>query len=249
MNCTAKWAAGFLLLCAAAGAWAAGDGGMVRIAGGPFIMGGGDEADERPRHTVFVSSFFIDRDEVTRAAFAACVAKGACRAPSIVGLDDARSSLPVTGVSWEDARQYCAFTGKRLPSEAEWERAARGTDGRVYPWGNQADCTRANFGNYDGEGRCPSNPGHPVAVGTFAREAAIHDLAGNVWEWVADWYAVDYFARSPARDPKGPARGARRVVKGGACCSMFLLPRASNRMSFPPDYRDDDLGFRCARDG
>jgi formylglycine-generating enzyme required for sulfatase activity len=255
MKCIAKWPAGLLLLCGLANATgdrrAAADAavpdGMVAVAGGPFIMGGGDEADEQPRHRVILSAFFLDRDEVTRAQYAACVRAGACRAPAIVGTDDARSSLPVTGVSWDDARRFCAYAQKRLPSEAEWERAARDRDGRVYPWGNQPECSRANFGNYDGEGRCPHNPGHPVAVGSFAPNDAIRDLAGNVWEWVADWYAPDYFRHAPAHNPKGPERGTRRLIKGGACCSMFLLPRASNRLAFPPDYRDDDLGFRCAR--
>jgi formylglycine-generating enzyme required for sulfatase activity len=233
MNCTVKWLAISLLS------------GMVRILGGPFIMGGGEEADEQPRRTVVVSPFYIDQDEVTRAAYGVCVRAGACKPPAGARPDDATSQLPVTGVSWDDADAYCRWAGKRLPSEAEWERAARGTDGRQYPWGDEPDCGRANFGNYEGEGRCPANPGRPVEVGRYGGE--IHDLAGNVWEWVADWYDPRYYRRAPTVDPKGPRRGERRVVRGGACCSMFGLPRASNRNAFPPDYRDDDLGFRCAR--
>ncbi len=221
---------------------------MVRILAGPFVMGGGDEADEQPRHTVVLAAFDIDADEVTRAEYARCVAAGACRAPAVAGADDATAKLPVTGVSWDDADAYCRWAGKRLPTEAEWERAARGSDGRVYPWGDAFDCARGNFGNYDGEGRCPGNPGRPVAVGSYARVGeALHDFAGNVWEWVADWYDAHYYARAPGKNPKGPRRGERRVVRGGACCSMFGLPRASNRNAFPPACRDDDLGFRCAR--
>ena len=232
MNCTVKWLAISLFLD------------LVRVPGGPFVMGGGDQADEQPRRTVVVSTFYIDRDEVTRADYARCVAAGACPPARGATAADAASRLPVTGVSWFDAARYCRFAGERLPTEAEWERAARGTDGRIYPWGDEPDCARANFGNYDGEGRCPKNPGRPEAVG--ARGGEIHDLAGNVWEWVADWYDPTYYRHAPATNPKGPAHGARRVVRGGACCSMFGLPRASNRLAFPPSYRDEDLGFRCA---
>jgi len=206
-------------------------------------MGGGEEADERPAHRVTLASFAIDRDEVTRGEYAECVHAGACEAA--LGAD-AALRLPVTGVRWTDADAYCRFAHKRLPTEAEWERAARGSDGRIYPWGNQPDCAAGNWGNYDGEGRCPGNPGRPVAVGSYGGE--LHDLGGNVWEWVADWYDPAYYRRSPARSPSGPKKGTRRVVRGGACCSMLGLPRASNRVAFPPDYRDDDLGFRCASD-
>jgi len=225
--------------------------GMVLVPAGSFIMGDDDgEPDERPAHRVALAAFAIDRDEVTVAQYKGCVAAGRCRAPrGTVGADDE----PVTWVSWSDADAYCRFVGKRLPSEAEWERAARGSDGRRYPWGDDADCARANFGNYRGEGRCPRNPGRPVAVGRFPTGASpfgARDLAGNVWEWVADAYDARYYARSPSRDPRGasPTASSRRVVRGGACCSMFGLPRAANRLAFPPDYADDDLGFRCAAD-
>jgi formylglycine-generating enzyme required for sulfatase activity len=235
MNCTVERLIVFLLS------------GMVRILSGSFVMGGGPEADEQPRRMVRLSAFSIDADEVTRAEYAACVSAGACKPATGATPADAASRLPVTGVSWTDADAYCRWAHKRLPTEAEWERAARGTDGRTYPWGEEVDCARANFGNYQGEGRCPKNPGRPVEVGSYDPKSALHDLAGNVWEWVADWYDPRYYAHGPATDPPGPRKGERRVVRGGACCSMFGLPRASNRNAFPPDYRDDDLGFRCAR--
>ncbi len=236
MNCTVEWLVVSLVSV------------MVRILGGPFIMGGGPEADEQPRRTVVVSTFSIDADEVTRGEYAACVAAGACKPAAGAHAGDATSRRPVTGVTWHDADTYCRWAHKRLPTEAEWERAARGTDGRTYPWGEAPDCARANFGNYQGEGRCPHNPGHPVDVGSYGGDGGgLHDLAGNVWEWVADWYDAHYYAHAPSTNPHGPRHGERRVVRGGACCSMFGLPRASNRNAFPPDYRDDDLGFRCAR--
>lgn len=221
---------------------------QVAIPAGTFVMGDdAGEADERPAHRVRLSAYSIDRDEVTVARYRACVAAKRCAPPGgPQGGDDA----PASWVSHRDAAAYCAFAGGRLPTEAEWERAARGTDGRSFPWGAEPDCARANFGNYQGEGRCPNNPGVPVRVGSYPGGAApsgARDLAGNVWEWVADLYDPRYYARSPAADPPGPLRGERRVVRGGACCSMFGLPRSANRLAFPPDYRDDDIGFRCAR--
>lgn len=221
---------------------------LVLVPAGPFRMGGGEETDEQPGHVVTVAAFFLDRDEVTRSEYQRCVTAGACRAPTG---DTAAPEVPVTGVSWFDARDFCRFAGKRLPTEAEWEKAARTSDGRIYPWGNELSCGRANFGNYQGEGRCPENPGRPVAVGSYPSGNSaygVRDMAGNVWEWVADHYDPHYYRRSPASNPRGPSRGEKRVLRGGACCSMFGTPRAGNRLAFPPWYRDIDIGFRCARD-
>jgi formylglycine-generating enzyme required for sulfatase activity len=225
----------------------------VTIPAGPFTQGStkGDE-DERPMRKVTLKVFAIDRTEVTRADYAACVAARRCKlapagtsdpGPPVVGTpatlaapaaaDDPK--LPVTGVDWNDAQAYCRFAGGRLPTESEWEKAARGTDGREFPWGEEADCARANWGSFEGEGPCAGkNPGHPVAVGGYPSGASpygVLDLGGNVWEWVADKYD---------EDPK------RRVVRGGSCCSYFVAPRAANRNAWAPDHRDQDLGFRCA---
>ncbi len=226
---------------------------MVKVAAGPFDMGGAAddpdvEEDERPAHRVALTAFAIDRDEVTAAEYWGCVLAGKCR-PIVVMLDEA-PAWPAVHVRWTDAADYCRFAGARLPTEAEWEKTARGTDGRRYPWGNELRCTAANFGNFRGEGRCPQNPGKLTDVGRFDGDSpyGVRDLAGNAWEWVADFYAADYYRHTPAQDPHGPTRAATHVVRGGACCSMFGLPRASNRLALPPDYADDDLGFRCALD-
>ncbi|HXU62677.1 MAG TPA: SUMF1/EgtB/PvdO family nonheme iron enzyme [Polyangia bacterium] len=205
----------------------------VVVPGGPFTQGSTrGEEDERPARKVTLKPFAIDRTEVTRAAYAQCVEAAKCRAPAAAEGD---ANLPITGVDWNDAQAYCKFAGGRLPTEAEWEKAARGTDGRDYPWGNEVDCSKANWGSFEGEGPCAGkNPGHPVAVGSYPSGASPYgalDLGGNVWEWVADKY---------------DAEAGRRVVRGGSCCSFFVGPRASNRNAWAPDHRDGDLGFRCA---
>ena len=209
----------------------------VAIPAGPFTAGStrGDE-DERPVRKVTVKAFAIDRTEVTRGDYAVCVAAGHCKATAEKTAADApEAKLPVTGVDWNDAQAYCKFAGGRLPSEVEWEKAARGTDGREYPWGNDIDCAHANWGSFEGEGPCAGkNPGHPVAVGQYPTGVSPYgllDMGGNVWEWVADKYDED---------------PGRRVVRGGSCCTFFVGPRAPNRNAWAPDHRDGDLGFRCA---
>jgi formylglycine-generating enzyme required for sulfatase activity len=226
--------------------------GMVLVPGGEFLMGDDrGEEDEQPARRVHVDAFFIDRTEVTRGDYARCVAARACTAAT--QYPDATSARhPVVGVSWLDAAAYCRFAGRRLPTEAEWEKAARGSDGRRFPWGNEEDCDAANYGNFQGEGACEGrNPGRPVEVGARPRGRSpygVDDLGGNVWEWVQDWYGFDYYRHAPRRNPRGPRAGEGRVLRGGACCSMFVLPRVANRLRFDPRYRDADIGFRCARD-
>jgi formylglycine-generating enzyme required for sulfatase activity len=206
----------------------------VLIPAGPFKKGSNTGADdEKPLTTMTLPAFKIDRGEVTRAQYARCVAARKCAKPDQDLDKDA--ALPVTNVNWFEARAYCRFAGGRLPSEAEWEKAARGSDGREFPWGNELDCSRANWGNFEGEGPCAGkNPGHPVPPGQYPNGASpngVQDMAGNVWEWTADKYDDDL---------------NRRVVRGGSCCSYFVEPRAANRNAWDPNHRDGDLGFRCA---
>jgi formylglycine-generating enzyme required for sulfatase activity len=208
----------------------------VTIPGGAFTQGSTREDDERPVRKTAVKSFAIDATEVTRGAYAKCVGAHRCKPAGPLSADQVDDpKLPVTGVDWSEAQAFCRYAGGRLPTEAEWEKAARGDDGREYPWGNDADCARANWGNFQGEGPCAEkNPGHPVAVGQYAGGASpygVMDMGGNVWEWVADKYEDD---------PR------RRVVRGGSCCSYFVGPRAANRNAWAATYRDGDLGFRCA---
>jgi formylglycine-generating enzyme required for sulfatase activity len=216
----------------------------VSIPAGEFIYGDSQgEEDERPSRRLSLPAFQIDRTEVTVAAYGVCVAARACRAAAGPAKD---GRLPVAGVSYLDAAAYCSFVGKRLPTEFEWEKAARGVDGRPYPWGAELACERGNFGNFAGDGRCAEDgaAGRPVPVGSFPQGASpygVLDLAGNVAEW------VDGRAGTVAARTVGIPEPELRVLRGSGCCSILGLPRASNRMVLPASYRDVDIGFRCAR--
>jgi formylglycine-generating enzyme required for sulfatase activity len=199
---------------------------MVEIPAGEFLMGADTGfADERPQRRLYVRQFFIEKYEVSHRRFQA-----AGMLP-VSGLDPEYTllDLPVVGVSWFQARQYCEKVGRRLPSEAEWEKAARGTDGRLFPWGNFWDPALANDGHA------------PRPVGSFPHGASPYgafDMAGNVWEWVADRYHA----------PGAAYTQERRVLRGGAWSYAAVFMRTSYRRHERPDYSEHRIGFRCASD-
>jgi sulfatase modifying factor 1 len=225
---------------------------MVYVPAGEFVMGAADSDaqandDEKPQHTVSLDAFWIDRTEVTRAQYKKCVQAGACQVPyydSDFAASEARR--PVEGISWQAAAAYCQWVGRQLPTEAQWEKAARGTDGRIYPWGNQrATCEYAvmNDGSANGCGKHNTWP-----VGSKPRGASPYgalDMAGNTGEWVADWYDDKYYTDSPPQNPQGPPSGQLRVYRGGLYYSFATAIRASVRGSSVPDGRESNLGFRC----
>ncbi len=219
----------------------------VLVPAGRFTMG---DDEESPRRDVFVDSFYIDRFEVTTARYARFLAAtGSVHAPDeweTLTLP-AGGELPVVGVDWSDADAYCRWAGRRLPTEAEWEKAARGTDGRRYPWGDVQPTPRhANFGNAS-----PVTYGDGLAaVGTHGAGDSPYgasDMAGNAGEWVADWYA-ESFASGDVRNPSGPDGGEGKVIRGGGRYDPGDRVSAVKRFHASPEGRLDDVGFRCARD-
>ena len=219
----------------------------VRIPAGNFTMGDDDAA---PLREIYVDGFYIDTYEVTRSRYAKFLqATGSVRLPDDwkdAGVDST-GNLPVVGVDWRDADAYCRWAGKRLPTEAEWEKAARGTDGRLYPWGNDEPTpARANYGK---SATSPYNGGLSAVGSHDAGKSPyeVQDLAGNASEWVADWFA-ESFAHGDVRNPKGPERGVGKVIRGGGWDDPGERIKSTKRYYASPDNRADDIGFRCALD-
>jgi formylglycine-generating enzyme required for sulfatase activity len=220
----------------------------VLVAAGSFIMG-----DDRnsPRREIYVDEFYMDKYEVTVSRYAKFLqATGNLRPPEEWDRVDLGSGaeLPVVGVDWHDADSYCRWAGKRLPSEAEWEKAARGSDERQYPWGSDAPTPEhATFGKpYER----PVYKDGVTEVGRHSRGTSpfgLHDLSGNVSEWVADWYS-ESFPRAEARNPKGPEKGTAKVMRGGGWYDPPDRIVTTKRMYSSPGQRDDSSGFRCASD-
>jgi serine/threonine-protein kinase len=228
---------------------------MVYAPEGEFLMGSADSdtdagSGEKPQHTVYLDAFWIDKTEVTNAMYALCVDTGACSPP---GSNASYSRLsyygnsefdtyPVINVDWNDAKAYCEWAGRRLPSEAEWEKAARGTDGRKYPWGDGAP--DATLLNYSG------NIGDTTEVGSYPDGASPYgalDMAGNVWEWVNDWYDENYYRNTPSENPSGPDSGTYRVVRGGSWYfSGYNVRPADRNNRGEPTGTSGDIGFRCS---
>jgi formylglycine-generating enzyme required for sulfatase activity len=222
---------------------------MVPVIGGTFQMGClatdiACNSDELPLHPVDVSDFAIDETEVTQGAYDLCIRAGMCVAPPCSSWQPStKANWPVACVNWTEANNYCNWLGRRLPTEAEWEIAAHGNAGFIYPWGNATpDCTRANFT------LCSFSS--TQAVKSFIAGKSVfnaYDMAGNIGEWVFDWYGSYETPSGP--NPTGPPTGTQRVVRGGDYQAQSSVMRASHRMAIDPNTRVDDIGFRCAKPG
>lgn len=221
---------------------------------------------EGPQAEVFVPAFSIDRTEVTARAYAGCVRQGACRAAPEVRLDDepAARDLPVERVTWQEANAFCRWRGGRLPSEAEWEKAARGVGRRTWPWGEEWQARRANHGrslrlggsgpqsgadddNLDGTDGFASR----APVGSFVAGASAYgalDMAGNVWEWTSGHYSRDPPHGVTRMDPRGPLSADERTIRGGSYRSPPSDLRLTRRVGLSPGERLAGVGFRCAYD-
>jgi formylglycine-generating enzyme required for sulfatase activity len=242
---------------------------MIAIPAGSFWMGARADdhrasKDEKPRHRVTLDAFSIDRTEVTYLAYQQFLTGLETAGHRFCHPDEPRSEVhapethrlyitamdrPVIGVDWYDAFAYCNWAGKRLPTEAEWERAARGDDERLYPWGNEWDPQRANSdGKADGFRTIAPVGSFPTGASPYG----VLDMAGNVWEWVNDSYDAKYYRDSPERNPTGAELHWFKVVRGGSWTDLARDLRSSNRerrVRYAPTRRYDYVGFRCARDG
>ena len=231
--------------------------GMASIPAGPFEMGRShalpDDGlrwfpvllrDDQPIRTIDLDAFQLDRHEVVNREFAAFVRETGAKPPFYWPQGEppaGKEEQPVANVTWDEARAYCEWRGKRLPTEAEWEKACRGgLDEKKYPWGDD-DCSkeRAHYNSVDGPTTVCSH--EPNGYG-------LCDMAGNVWEWTADWYARTWYEDAPAKDPKGPATGEYRVLRGGSWADVEKFLTCAHRSYARPIERSPNIGFRCAAD-
>lgn len=234
----------------------------IVIPEGEFLMGANDAAgNERPEHKVWLKGYAIDQYEVTISLYAKFL-EAAKHGPPPTWDDEAVLSAgnrPAVGLTWPDAEAYCRWAGKRLPTEAEWEKAARGTDGRRFPWGHMqpfVDIANYNRGVWvsDAITLAPVTSGlegmsvrHGTKEGGKSPYGLFH-MAGNAAEWVADWYDREYYQKSPARNPTGPAGGEKHVIRGGSWADVPAGIRTTARISAEPDFQDRTVGVRCAMD-
>jgi eukaryotic-like serine/threonine-protein kinase len=232
---------------------------MRLVSAGEFIMGSDDGSaeNEKPEHVVYLDTYYIDKFEITNTLFKACVDMGICDSP----LDTQRynyeqyGSYPVSNINWHMAQNYCEWRDMSLPSEAQWEKAARGTDGRTFPWGANIDCANLYYVDYVfGVGwiRCEEGIKGSISVGSYEGGKSpfeIYDMSGNVAEWVFDWYDNAYYETSPRSNPWGPESGAYKVFRGGSWNSFMAKSYTTYKRSVNnASYSDFDLGFRCAKE-
>lgn len=245
---------------------------MAHIPAGTFKMGSDSgDGDEAPVHEVYLDSFWMDTTEVTNGMYSRCVQAGSCKLPRETSsytranyYDDPRfADYPVVYVDWSMANAYCQWAGAHLPTEAQWERSASGDDDRIFPWGNDWDVVKRKRLNF-ADGNNPEttsdvtlNDGfrENAPVGSFEGGRSpygVYDMAGNVWEWVGDWYDPAYYSSSPTDNPQGPdgptTEISMRALRGGSwVAANEMVFHTSNRNGLDPSHSSESLGFRCAR--
>ena len=225
---------------------------MAYVPAGVFEMGNdrGSVVDEWPVRPVDLDAFYIDQFEVTNELYTACVEAEVCQpvrkrssATRDRYYDNRRfKNFPVIFVDWNMAKTYCEWREARLPTEAEWEKAARGGSTNIYPWGDDPDCNLANYGN------CLGDTSSTLIYDLGQSRYGIYNMAGNVWEWVGDWYSENTYRSSPRENPQGPDVGKEKVLRGGSWKDDYAEIRSVNREAEPPSYFSNRIGFRCARD-
>lgn len=238
---------------------------MVLVFAGKFLMGTSDEEielykelfpyrresrfdNERPQHSVYLDAFYIDKFEVTNSCYKKFLTQTGYKPSSYFDYPPHNEpNFPAIVGKFQDAYEYAKWAGKRLPTEAEWEKAARGTDGRIWPWGNKWDASKLNANDATGEidGYAQTAP-----VGQYPQSASpygVYDMAGNVWEWVSDWYSPEYYKISPTFNPQGPETGEYRVLRGGGWAENYDFTRCASRFGItaPGSLL---CGFRCVLD-
>ena len=226
---------------------------MVYVPASDFQMGCENDPSvcyepQFPLHTVYLDAYYIDKHEVTHDQYKECVTAGECDPPKTWSNE---GDYPVIYVSWHNAQDYCTWNGKRLPTEAEWEKAARGdSDTRFYPWGSGIDCTYANYLYRDGWDFKEYCTGFTTPVGSYPKGASPYgalDMAGNVWEWVADWFQEDYYSTYPAdgwpSNPTGPENGTLKVLRGGGWATTRGVLSVRSRGNLDPAYRSNAHGY------